>query len=303
VVNTALLNRVCPSCASPNTHTSGAVVSLNPAENFTFEELQDFWRGFRAKNVFFTYKRCDTCALLYCPKFFTEEQLSSLYKMMDDNTAGEDEVTLSRTQNRYVKDLGSHDDLRGNWLELGADIGLLTKSLLQRPEVVNVDVIEPNISVHKRLTESLGATGKILNSLDEVSAGSYDGVTAIHVLDHITELSSHLEQISNALKPGGKVYFVTHNEDSLMRKLIQKRWPPFCLQHPQLFTPHSITAALERAGFDVISVQKTTNFFSLRHMGSVFFAIFRLPVSWARVIPPLVLPMKLGNISTYAIKR
>lgn len=275
---------------------------MRPAEDLSFDELRDFWRGFRSENVFFTYRRCASCSLLYCPTFFQDEQLNSLYRIMDDNTAGEDINVLERTQSRYVSELSKAVEVQGSWLELGADIGLLTKNLLDLPGIVSVDVIEPNEAVHPRLSDALNGKGKIIDSLKFAPVNYFDGVTAIHVLDHITNLSQHLQEIAAVLKPGGFVCFVTHNEASLLRRVITRRWPPLCLQHPQLFSPKSISSALELQGFRVISTKRTANYFSLRHVASVAFSVFRIPSKLSKLIPNIAVPMKLGNIVTYAVK-
>ncbi len=275
---------------------------MRPAEDLTFLELKDFWRGFRSGNVFFTYIKCANCNLLYCPTFFSDEQLASLYALMDDNTAGEDENVLQRTQSRYVSNLAKKLHVRGNWLELGADIGLLTQRLLKQSEINSVDVIEPNTAVYERLRDSLNERGQVLDDLSSAATNYYDGVAAIHVLDHITDLSTHLTSINSVLKPGGYVCFVTHNEKSFLRKAISRRWPPFCLQHPQLFSPDSISDVLERQGFSVISVERTVNYFNLRHIATVAFAIFKIPKKLTVLVPSISIPLRLGNIATYAVK-
>jgi 2-polyprenyl-3-methyl-5-hydroxy-6-metoxy-1,4-benzoquinol methylase len=221
---------------------------------------------------------------------------------MDDNTAGEDLSVLTKTQTKYVDDLNDVVDVKGRWLELGADIGLLTQALIQNTKISEIDVIEPNQQVHPQLTSSLQGRGQIVSSLDVVQSASYDGVVAIHVLDHITHLDSQLRAISSVLKPGGHVCFVTHNEVSLLRKVLLRRWPPFCLQHPQLFSPESISEVLSKEGFEVIEVKRTTNFFSLRHAALVLFSVLHLPKSLAKIVPPISMPMRLGNIATYARK-
>jgi predicted TPR repeat methyltransferase len=221
---------------------------------------------------------------------------------MDDNTAGEDENVLQRTQLRYVSNLAKKLRVRGNWLELGADIGLLTQSLLKQSEINSVDVIEPNTAVHGRLRDSLNERGQILDDLSSAASNYYDGVAAIHVLDHITDLSTHLSSINSVLKPGGYVCFVTHNEKSILRKAISRRWPPFCLQHPQLFSPDSISDVLERQGFSVIAVERTANYFNLRHIATVAFAVFKIPKKLSVLVPSISVPLRLGNIATYAVK-
>ena len=299
----SFLKRSCPGCSAATFANSKSVFSQPRAETLTFTDVSEYWRGFRSKNVFFTFKRCDNCSLLYCPSYLSDLQLSGLYSEMDDNTAGEHIDTLKRTQARYVTDMSDSIDLQGHWLELGADIGLLTEQLLEQTEIRNVDVIEPNSSVHPTLLNSLRQRGRLISSLENAESGLYDGITAIHVLDHVTHLDVYLKAIFNLLKPDGKICFVTHNEKTFIRRFLSRRWPPFCLQHPQLFSPSSMSFALELQGFKVVRISKTTNYFSLRHVASVLFSLFRIPPWFLKAVPEVIIPMKLGNILTIAEKQ
>lgn len=219
---------------------------------------------------------------------------------MDDNSAGEDLGILSRTQTRYATELEHRIHPTGHWLELGADIGLLSAALLTNTSISRLDVIEPNHSVHGQLTTAISGHGQIVSSLEAVDSGSYDGVIAVHVLDHLPNLGVDLERIAECLCSRGIVCFVTHNEDSVLRRLLSRRWPPFCLQHPQLFSEKTITRVLNHHGFEVLQVSRTTNYFRLKHAASVLFSILKIPKGLLRLVPEVAIPMKLGNIVTYA---
>lgn len=294
--------RSCPNCSSVEFDGTKTIASDDPAEKLGFEVVKDYWRGFRAGNVFFTYCRCSRCGLLYSPTYFSAAQTSDLYSSMEDNTAGESTDVLVKTQSKYAVELDKVVNVSGKWLELGADIGLLTRALLANEKITEVDVIEPNSQVHDDLINTLEGHGKIVDSLTSARPSHYDGVIAVHVLDHISDLSASLVQISHVLKTGGIVCFVTHNEKSFLRKALSKRWPPFCLQHPQLFSPKSISITLENAGFEIIAIRRTTNYFSLRHAASILFSVLRIPQWLSNLFPAIAVPMKLGNIVTYARK-
>jgi hypothetical protein len=128
----------------------------------------------------------------------------------------------------------------------------------------------------------------------------YDLIAGIHVLDHLIDLRGAIEQVIQRIRPGGQVYFVTHNERSLMRRLLGRRWPPFCLQHPHLFDQHTLRYIFENAGFVNVQVRKTTNYFSLRHIARVATQLLGLPARLANIAPSVALPLKLGNISVQA---
>jgi predicted TPR repeat methyltransferase len=214
---------------------------------------------------------------------------------MPDNSAGEDVATLSRTQSKYVSELKKRVEMGNSWLDIGADIGLLGNAL-RRQGVTNVDAIEPNIEVHRQLSINLGSTGLIGTDWKTFEINKYEGIAAVHVLDHFEELSDELARVYEHLVPGGYFFAVVHNEKSLLRFLLGTRWPPFCLQHPQLFSKLTLRRTLENHGFTVMSVGRTTNYFSLQHLVSVGSRIFGLPSKLEKITPGFVIPFKFGNI-------
>jgi hypothetical protein len=82
-----------------------------------------------------------------------------------------------------------------------------------------------------------------------------------------------------------------------MRRLLGRRWPPFCLQHPHLFDHRTLAKLFEDSGFVDVKVRRTTNYFSLPHIVQVATELLGLPKRIVAFVPPVVLPLKLGNIS------
>jgi len=291
--------RKCPGCGESVLKPTVVMESSPHAEDLTFNELKEYWRGFRNRNIFFTYARCATCGLVYCPVYFSGEQLNDLYSSMEDNTAGEKLHVLNDTQRSYVEILAGKTEVSGDWLELGGDIGLLTKHLFDLPKVENVSVIEPNISVHPdllKLIDGRGATAANWSGLP--STAQFNGIVAVHVLDHLLDLSGELDRIRTCLNNGGMAFFVTHDESSLLRKFLKSKWPPFCLQHPQLFNPNSISKVLEHNGFGSVNVTKTFNKFTLRHIAEVATNVIGFGSLVVKLVPPIAVRLKLGNIAT-----
>ena len=292
-------HRDCPGCGESVLNPTVVMKSSPRAEDLTFGELKEYWRGFRSKNIFFTYARCTRCGLVYCPIYFSGEQLNDLYSSMEDNTAGEKLDVLNDTQRSYVEILAGETEVSGDWLELGGDIGLLTKHLFDLPGVKNVSVIEPNIDVHPdllKLIDGRGTTAANWSGLPPTER--FNGIVGVHVLDHLLDLSGELDRIRTCLNSGGSAFFVTHDESSLLRKFLKAKWPPFCLQHPQLFSPKSIANVLEHKGFGSVNVTKTFNKFTLRHIAEVATNVMGFGSPIVKLIPPLAIRLKLGNIAT-----
>jgi SAM-dependent methyltransferase len=285
------------------------MASATPAESLSFHELRDSWRGFfKTRKPFFSYARCARCGQLFCPSYFTAAQLDELYAQMDDNTAGQDEALLRRTQLGYWSLLRQAGPLaRGDYLELGPDIGLFTRAAAAEPALGKLWLVEPNLAVHPALEKAAGPKPHALlrdpAALDDVPDGSLSLAVAIHVLDHLLEPQPLMEKLAHKLAPGGRMLAVTHSERSLAARLFGARWPAWCLQHPQLYAPTTLRQAFERAGLKDVRVRRATNYFPVAYLlRHGFFAAglgevsVPLPASWT-------VGLKLGNIAAIGIRR
>ena len=295
--------RDCPSCNTASSSARLVARSTPPAEELEFTQLREYWRGFKKDSIFFSYYRCPGCRLLYSPIYFSKDQLSSLYSHMGDNSMGEDLEVLKSMQISYFSTLENRVNIFGHWIEIGADVGLFAALLAARREVSSLTIIEPNQNSHKRLKLLVKGDGVLESSWAEINqVVRFDGLVGVHVLDHLVDLKSELRTIHNFLRIGGSVFFVTHDESSLLRRLMLSKWPPFCLQHPQIFSQQSIANTLRIAGFRAVRTQKSSNFFNLRHIFLVVFSLFGLKTVSLKLVPKLTLKIRLGNFMTLAFR-
>jgi hypothetical protein len=295
--------RSCPSCGA-EALAPGAVVSRPSALELSFDELRPHWHGFFERRVFFPYGRCAVCGQVYCPVYFSAEQLEELYADMPDNTAGVDESALRRTQGRYAAVLRRHAPAGGDYLELGPDIGLLTEHAVSGRDEAVLYLFEPNRTVWPALRERLGAGRCRLSAKMEdyadVPDGSVSMAAMVHVLDHVLDPSDLLARLVPKLAPGGTLAVVTHDESSLMARALGARWLPFCLQHPQLYRPGTLAGALLRAGLQVVVQEKTRNDFPAAYLAQHALSAAGLPHDWVPDARRPVVGLKLGNVITVA---
>lgn len=302
-----LIKRSCPCCGS--VHARVQTSSTPPAEKCAYPVLQACWAGFFQKKVFFTFVRCEDCGLLYTPCFFSDEQLACLYASMSDNTAGLGAEKMNRTQSGYVTGL-ANDVSEGDFLELGPDIGLFTAAYALRFDPQGRRrywLYEPNVAVHdalrRRMTGYALEVRTQLMGYDEIPDGSLGVVIMIHVLDHLLEPKRMLLDLQRKLRPGGRIHIVTHNEGSLLARVLRTRWPAYCLQHPQLFRPTTITRMLGEVGLEVNSIWQTTNYFPMSYL--LRHGFYALGLDWPSLsrLPSWEVGLRLGNIMTSAQKR
>lgn len=297
----AFRSRNCPVCAS--TSNTAEAYSQRRAETLSMDAVRPYWTGFDKEKVFFSYHRCGSCGLLFAPIFFDDEQLVDLYSQMAPNMDVVPSSALEATQRGYFEAAMAAGPVAGGYLEIGPDIGFIVKHASQGSHFDKYWLFEPNRAVHDQLAAA--ASGKPhdiradMSDLSCVPDGSIGLAVMVHVLDHLLDPVAMLAQIRAKLKPGGKLVIVTHNEKSLLRSLMSSKWPPFCLQHPEIYNPLSIAKALSAAGFANVKVDRSKNIFPAAFLIRHAALGFGIKLDKMR-LPKFVLGLKLGNIITTA---
>jgi hypothetical protein len=297
------LNRSCPICQSKS-HSKPYIKTIKRAENLTFNSLISYWNGFFKEKIIFSYVRCNSCGLLFCPKFFTNQQLKNLYGQMPPNMDEVPKNALTKTQYGYFKTLKNLSNLKGGYLEIGPDIGLFTEHCVREGSFDDYWLFEPNKAVKNDLKRVVnGRKAKIIHEMTNFSAipnNHIDVVIIIHVMDHLLDPVGTLSALRKKLKKDGKILIVTHDEASLLRKIFNWKWPAFCLQHPQIYNLKTTKELLRVAGFDVLEQHKTVNYFKLSFLFKhLLWAVGLKFIKTPRFFD-ITLGLKLGNILTIA---
>ena len=300
------LVRACPLCqtAPPEARE---VATRPTAEQLDFAELVPQWNGFYKEKAIFSYARCQGCALLYAPRYFTEAQLGILYAQMPPNMSEVPIAALERTQHGYFEILRRNSALRGDYVEMGPDIGLFTQMAVRQGNFDKFWLLEPNLDVRPALERAVQGRPAVIShemsGISKVPNASAGAAVMIHVLDHLLDPLQMLRELRLKMAPGSRLLLVTHDESSLLRRIISTRWPAFCLQHPQLYRPATMRAMLEKAGFDTIALERSTNYFRLDFLLKQLLWAFGIRAERVPSFAGLTLGLKLGNIVTVAAPR
>ncbi len=296
--------RTCPSCRANASASNAAVASAPPAEAQPFEDLQQQWYGFFKKSTFFTYNRCAACGMLYSPQYFTEPQLARLYASMPPNMVEVSDGALERTQLGYFRELQKFSKLEGEFLEIGPDVGMFAEACVRYGHFTKFWMFEPNVDAHAELRRRIGDNELYVSThlldLSDVPDNSIDAVAMIHVLDHILDPVGFLSELRPKLKRDATMLIVTHDESSLLARLLKSRFPAYCLQHPHLFNPKSMRSLLGQAGYGVAETKRSVNQFPVTFL--IKHAVFALGLGKIN-LPKLLwlrLPLRLGNFITIA---
>lgn len=297
------LHRDCPICQK-KAKISLEVCSKIRAEELSYEQLVSSWNGFFKEKIFFSYARCKECNLLFSPVFYRLDQLEALYGQMPPNMDVVPMPALLNTQRGYFKELQKSSTLENGYIEIGPDVGIFTVNCVAEGDFDKYWLCEPNKAVANALAKVVDGREFVIiedmfgfSSIPDRSAGA---AVMIQVLDHLLDPIATLTELKKKLLPSGKLLLVTHNEKSILRKIVGWKWPAFCLQHPQIYNPNSITKLLEKSGYEVKSISRTKNYFEFGFLLKHLLWAFGVRVRSVPSIFNFTIGLKLGNIVTIA---
>ena len=297
------LSRVCPVCGK-NPEAHDVIHSEVKAESLDYDALIPCWNGFFKDKIFFSYERCSGCGLLYAPTFFNSQQLERLYGQMPPNMAEVPLEALRRTQRGYFESLKKNSNLEGGFIEVGPDIGLFTENCVREGNYDEYWLFEPNRDVLPALSKIVEEKEfHIIHDMfgfSHVPEHSASAAVMIHVLDHLLDPVATLRELRQKLKRGARLLLVTHDESSILRRIVGWRWPAFCLQHPQIYNPKSMRILLEVAGYEVLQRSKTVNYFQFSFLLKHLLWAFGMKVKSVSSFGKFTLGLRLGNMLTIA---
>jgi hypothetical protein len=297
------LHRNCPICGSAAL-SEPEVFSATAGEGLPFEQLRSYWINFYKDKVFFSYVRCAICGLLYAPVFFTSDQLEELYKLMPPNMEVVPREVLERTQRGYFETMKQATSLEGGFIEVGPDTGLFTQNCVRDGKFSEYWLFEPNQSVEAALSDTMKGTNfhiiRDMFGFSNVPDNAVSVVVMIHVMDHLLDPVKTLRSLREKLTDEGRVLLVTHDESSLLRRIIGKRWPAFCLQHPQLYNLATMAALFEAAGYEVVKQSKTVNYFPISFLLKQLIWALGVKIESVPGFGQIAIGLKLGNLLTIA---
>jgi hypothetical protein len=297
------LSRQCPICQK-STKVILEICSQTRAETIDYEDLTPYWNGFFKEKIYFSYARCTECKLLFAPVFYHPDQLEALYGQMSPNMDLVPMAALLKTQKGYFNELKKCSNLDKGYIEVGPDVGVFTVNCTREGAFDKYWLCEPNKEVASALGRVLGDRPyQIIENMfgfSDIPDHSSSVAVMIQVLDHLLDPVTTLAELKKKLLPNAKLLIVTHNEQSLLRKIVGWKWPAFCLQHPQIYSPESMRMLLEKSGYTVDSIERTKNYFQFSFLLKHLLWAFGLKVKSVPNIFDFTIGLKLGNMITIA---
>lgn len=213
-------------------------------------------KDFTVSHETFTVNRCEVCTLGMTSPRPDTQNLGSYYQSENyishsgksSGLMGPLYTTVRKFALNWKARIVENQSKTGMALDFGCGTGEFLKTL--KTKGWTVEGIEPS-ELARAKAESL--TGqKINSSISEITPKQFDVITAWHVIEHVSELSSVIQQLAQLLKKDGTIFIAVPNYESPDAEKYKDLWAGYDVpRHLWHFSRKSMKQLLEVNGLEV----------------------------------------------------
>lgn len=218
--------------------------------------------------------QCENCGLVFVAEQADPQELYALYGETYFQNAESGEVGYTN----YIADEGNirqtarkrfaHIERfaqKGRMIDIGCAMGFFVDEASKRGwQVEGLDISQ---FATEYVTKNFGHKSHNGSLLEvDLPTGAYDLVTMWDVIEHVPDPQAYLKRVAELLKTGGVVELATPDVGSLPAQITGKQWIGYKLsdEHVYYFAVKTLSAMLEKAGFEVVHVRHVGKFVTLR---------------------------------------
>jgi 2-polyprenyl-3-methyl-5-hydroxy-6-metoxy-1,4-benzoquinol methylase len=236
----------CPVCGS------GDVRAWYPADVHEAEEVSFSYTFSPEHNRTFQVLRCRACTHAFCCPI--PENIAQRYRDVVDEEYLRHELSRMLSAEAVLRTLNSQG-LSGRLLDVGCATGDLlaaAKKLGFQPEGLELSDWSSRLARERGFVVHQDS----LETLAQRSPQTYDFITLMGVVEHFSCPREELNHLRRLLKPGGVLAIWTGDVDSILSRMLGRRWWYWQGQHIQYFTRQSLVRLIRDAGFEVVAIRR-----------------------------------------------
>ncbi|MBN1873343.1 MAG: class I SAM-dependent methyltransferase [Anaerolineae bacterium] len=237
--------------------------------------------------------QCQQCGLVYATPRRREQDVLELYETVEDALYIEEREGRILTFNTHLRKLESFTGAPNHraLLDVGAYLGVFVDVATRHGW--DAWGVEPS----KWAVTQARAQGlqMHLGTLEQTKlpANSFSVVTMWDVIEHLPNPLRTLHEAARVLEPQGWLVVHTMDIESVFARLMGKRWPWLMEMHLYYFSRRTLTAMLEKAGFEVAWVGTQGRYLRAGYLAS---RVTALIPTIGRPLEHLITALKLRKV-------
>lgn len=236
----------CPACGAANIHKAVCAID-HTVSGSSFEVWQ-----------------CAGCSLRFTQDAPDQQEIGAYYRSEDyishtDSRKGwinrlyllVRRFTLQAKKNLVARETGLP---KGRLLDIGAGTGAFLHTM--RTAGWEVTGLEPDSGAIRRAELAYGLQLKPSEQLFGLEKNYFDVVTLWHVLEHVHELHTYLDQIKKICRPGGRIFIAVPNYTSLDAERYGAAWAAYDVpRHLYHFSPAAMDTLMKQHGLHISRIR------------------------------------------------
>ena len=215
--------------------------------------------------IFYPLAKCKDCDVIFSIINNKEVEIRRFY------TESKDDIYLSQSAQRTLTGKAVLSHIKpfipenGRILDIGCSYGLFLQSA--RDSGLQVFGVELSKDACRHCTQSLGLN-VYCGELEHATfhENFFDAIVAIEVIEHVDNPDNFIADIQRILKPGGILYLVTPNTQSLSGKLLGYRWWSYRRMHLYYFSKNSLSKFLRKKNFSIMHTAPYKKTFTIKYI-------------------------------------
>ena len=200
-----------------------------------------------------------------------------MVNLLDDYISTEDSVYLSSREQRIhtarksVSIIRKYVSAKSRLLDVGCAAGFFLDVAADQFEV---EGLELSVWAADRASKNHTVHREPLSQLD--FAERFDVITMFGVIEHFSNPALEIAAAHRAVKPSGYLVIYTGDVNSIVARILRKKWWWYQGMHLQYFSRNSLDLLLKRHGFEIVEHRLHPVYFSLNSLAQ---SLARYPIT------------------------
>lgn len=256
-----MISQSCPICG-PNTPQK-----LLYKKNFNLKQVtrKTFSARRQPDRIHYRTVSCQNCGLVFANPIMSLNKINQLY-YHSQFTYQNLIVDLQHTYAKYLNKLKPYQLKKAKLLEIGCANGFLL-STAKKLGYHQVWGVEPSRQAILKAPANIKKVIKNSNFNRRLfPKNSFDVICSFHTFDHLNNPNQVLKDCSYLLKPQGLILIIVHNVKSLQAKILKSHSPIIDIEHPYLYSPHTLKLLFEKNNYQVLKTGSVINRYPINYL-------------------------------------